>query len=144
MVFMIPQTGKIAWGVLALAGMSSLALACGPSETSATPAALGEPASSSPPTVQPASPSASEVPLTQSSGDAAARDLSGGANRRSPFVPLDNPEFLTAEDASFLGDDNLIMGLELEGQARAYPIGMVYYHHVVNDMVDGRPMLVTY
>ena len=142
MVFMIPQTGKIAWGVLALAGMSSLALACGPSETSTTPAALGEPASVA--TVQPASPSTSEALPIQPSGDVAALDLSGGANRRSPFVPLDNPEFLTAEDASFLGEDNLIMGLELEGQARAYPIAMVYYHHVVNDTVDGRPMLVTY
>ena len=135
---------KFSWSILALAGLSSLALACGSAETTDTPAALGEDVSSLAPTAERALPSVSEVPRVQPSGDTAAQNVFGGVNRRSPFVPLDNPEFLTAEDASFLGDDNLVMGLYIEGQARAYPVGMVYYHHVVNDTVDGRPILVTY
>ncbi|MQG58172.1 MAG: DUF3179 domain-containing protein [SAR202 cluster bacterium] len=67
-----------------------------------------------------------------------------GQGRRSPFVPLDNPEFLTIEQATYLGDENLVLGLDVGGEARAYPVGMVYYHHVVNDAIDDRPVLVTY
>jgi hypothetical protein len=59
-------------------------------------------------------------------------------------VPLDNPEFVTAAQASYLLDDELVLGLFAEGEARAYPVRMVFYHHVVNDTVGGRPILVTY
>ena len=135
---------KFAWGVLALAGLSSLAVACGSAGTTDAQAALDASVSSPVPSAQPASPFVSEAPQIRPSGDTAARNLFGGVNRRSPFVPLDDPEFLVAEDASFLGDDNLVLGLYIEGQARAYPVGMVYYHHVVNDTVDGRPILITY
>jgi hypothetical protein len=131
MVLAVPQIVKSSWGIMATAGLSLLALACGSAETTDPQAALGDGGSSPAPTIQ-------------SSGIMASQNSFGGFNRRSPFVPLDDPEFLTAEDASFLGDDNLVMGLYIEGQSRAYPIGMVYYHHVVNDTVDGRPMLITY
>jgi hypothetical protein len=141
MMLSVSQRDKFTWGVLALAGLSSLALACGAVETTSVPTAVVGDVSTSAPIVESAS--APEAPQIQPSGDS-VRSLFGGANRRSPFVPLDNPEFLIAADALFLGDDNLVMGLNIEGQARAYPIGMVYYHHVVNDNVGGRPMLVTY
>ena len=64
--------------------------------------------------------------------------------RRSPFVPLDHPEFVTAGQASYLSDDELVLGLYAEGEARAYPVRMVFYHHIVNDLVGGSPILVTY
>ena len=67
-----------------------------------------------------------------------------GFRRRSPFVPLDNPVLLTAEEASYLADDELVLGLEWKGSARAYPIGMVTFHHIVNDTVEGTPLLITY
>ena len=63
---------------------------------------------------------------------------------RSGFVPLDNPLFLTASEASHLGEDELVLGYESKGEARAYPIGMMRYHHIVNDSVGGTPLLVTY
>ena len=64
--------------------------------------------------------------------------------RRTPFVPLDNPTVLTAPEASYLEDDDLVLGLLGNGTARAYPIRMLTFHHIVNDTVDGRPFLVTY
>ena len=60
------------------------------------------------------------------------------------FVPLDNPVFLTVEEASYLADDDLVLGLEWQGAARAYPIAMVTFHHVVNDTIEGTPLLITY
>ena len=64
--------------------------------------------------------------------------------RGSRFVPLDTPVFLTAEGGAYLPDDDLVLGLEWMGEARAYPVRMVTYHHIVNDVVAGRPILITY
>ena len=64
--------------------------------------------------------------------------------RRTPFVPLDNPSVLRASEASFLEDEDLVLGLNWEGVSRAYPIRMITFHHIVNDTLAGRPFLVTY
>lgn len=62
----------------------------------------------------------------------------------TPFVALDNPVFINASDATFLEDDELVMGLEWNGEARAYPVRMLVYHHIINDDVSGSPVLITY
>ena len=59
-------------------------------------------------------------------------------------MPLDTPAFLTAEEATYLSEDDLVLGLEWEGEHRAYPIRMIWFHHIVNDAVGGQPLLVTY
>ena len=74
----------------------------------------------------------------------APRDMDLSRIRRTPFVPLDGPELLLVAEAGYLGDDELVLGLEWQGQARAYPVRMIKYHHVVNDSVDGKPILITY
>jgi hypothetical protein len=40
--------------------------------------------------------------------------------------------------------DRLVVGIEVEGQARAYPLQFIGYHHQVRDMVAGRDVLVSY
>ena len=60
------------------------------------------------------------------------------------FVPLDNPMFLAAHETEYFGDEELVLGVEFAGEARAYPVRMLRYHHVVNDTVRGEPLLVTY
>jgi hypothetical protein len=47
-----------------------------------------------------------------------------------------------AENAVAL--DRLVVGLEIAGDARAYPIQFIGYHHQVTDTVAGRPVLVSY
>ena len=59
-------------------------------------------------------------------------------------MPLDQPAFLTDGESNYLPDDDLVLGLESGGEARAYPIRMLTYHHIVNDVVAGSPVLVTY
>lgn len=56
-------------------------------------------------------------------------------NRRTPFVPLDNPAFLAAEQATYLPGDDLVLGLVWDDERRAYPIRMLRFHHIVNDSV---------
>ena len=60
------------------------------------------------------------------------------------FVPLDEPSFLAAHEAGYLGDEELVLGVEWAGEVRAYPVRMLRFHHIVNDTVDGKPLLVTY
>jgi hypothetical protein len=40
--------------------------------------------------------------------------------------------------------NRLVVGVELNGDARAYPLQFIGYHHQVRDMVGGQPVLVSY
>lgn len=40
--------------------------------------------------------------------------------------------------------DRLVIGVALHGEARAYPIAIIGYHHQVRDTLGGQPILVTY
>ncbi len=64
-------------------------------------------------------------------------------NRGRGFVPLDNPEFIGAEAAD-LHPDELVLGYAIGGEARAYPVTMMRFHHIANDEIRGEPLLVTY
>ncbi|MCF0073501.1 DUF3179 domain-containing protein [Dyadobacter sp. CY261] len=40
--------------------------------------------------------------------------------------------------------DRLVIGVEANGEAKAYPIQYIGYHHQVRDMLGGKPIMVTY
>ena len=87
---------------------------------------------------------AEQIPTLTPVSSSRAPDVDSTYDRRTPFVPLDQPVFLTAGKTDYLPDEDLVLGLEWMGEARAYPIRMITYHHIVNDTVAGRPLLVTY
>ncbi|MEP6621739.1 MAG: DUF3179 domain-containing (seleno)protein [bacterium] len=47
-------------------------------------------------------------------------------------------------DRNSVAMGRLVVGVELHGDARAYPIQFIGYHHQVRDMVGGTPVLVTF
>ena len=49
-----------------------------------------------------------------------------------------------SEPDRFLNDDSLVIGVELSGEARAYPINIVQKHEAVNDVLADVPILVSY
>ncbi len=65
-------------------------------------------------------------------------------DRSRAFVPLDNPVTIAAGQATWLLPDEIVMGVEWNGEARAYPVSQMAYHHVANDTVGGAPLLLTY
>ncbi len=67
--------------------------------------------------------------------------LSRGGGR---FDPLDDPVIVTADEASWMSDETLVLGAVQNGEPRAYPIAMMRYHHVSNDVLGGEPYLVTF
>jgi len=64
--------------------------------------------------------------------------------RQTQFVPLFDPEFVPAAQRSGLSDDSYVLGLDWNGEQRAYPLSMVWWHHIVNDQLGDDPALVTY
>ncbi len=60
------------------------------------------------------------------------------------FNPVDRPAFASAAEASHVKDDDLVMGIHLNGSARAYPVRALAYHHLVNDEIEGVPVVGTY
>jgi type IV secretory pathway VirB2 component (pilin) len=59
------------------------------------------------------------------------------------FHPVDSPRF-EAEAATKLDKGEMVMTLRFGSDARAYPIREMAYHHVLNDVVEGVPVVVTY
>jgi hypothetical protein len=45
---------------------------------------------------------------------------------------------------NILGDTSLVIGVTYNGEAKAYPIRYIVYHHQVRDTVGGKPVMVTY
>ena len=74
------------------------------------------------------------------------RDLSEMSGHRDAGFPLNvDPEIITAADAD-LGDDDLVIGIVIEGQARAYPVNYMNgpLNEVVNDTLAGEPIASTW
>lgn len=67
-----------------------------------------------------------------------------GCGRRDCIPSIDDPRFVAAGDADFLADEDIVMALELDGESRAYPVTILNFHEIVNDVVAGRPVAVTY
>jgi hypothetical protein len=59
------------------------------------------------------------------------------------FHPVLDPQF-EAESDSKLGSDEMILTVRFGSDARAYPIREMAYHHILNDVVEGVPVAVTY
>ena len=60
------------------------------------------------------------------------------------FRSSDDPALVTAQEASFLDDDDEVLGFVVDGVARAYSVRALCYHHVVNDQIGKVPIAVTY
>jgi hypothetical protein len=58
---------------------------------------------------------------------------------------IDNPEFLSASEAdSEYAPDELVIGVEFDGDARAYSVSYLSRHEIVNDTVGGVALSVTW
>jgi hypothetical protein len=64
---------------------------------------------------------------------------------RDGIPAIYDPSFLSVEEADEWYDDGeLIIGVEIDGDARAYSIPLLSGHEIVNDTVAGRKIAVTW
>ena len=64
--------------------------------------------------------------------------------RRDCIPSIDEPAFVSATQASFLKDDDIVIAVAMDGEARAYPIRILVRHELVNDTIGQKPILVSY
>ncbi len=61
------------------------------------------------------------------------------------ITAIRRPEFVTADEAErWMVPDEPVIGVEINGEARAYSTFMLSRHEIVNDTVGGRPIAVTW
>ena len=70
--------------------------------------------------------------------------IKGGGPPKDGIPSIDDPVFATAENAHFMSDSDTVIGLEISGETRAYPLFILVWHEIVNDVVGGIPVSVTY
>jgi hypothetical protein len=67
-----------------------------------------------------------------------------GGVKKDGIPALINPKHVAAADATYLEDDELVFGIEIEGDARAYPLRILDWHEMFNDVVGGVPVTLAY
>lgn len=64
---------------------------------------------------------------------------------RDAIAAIDNPKFISVDEANeSYEEDELVLGVEFNGEARAYSIPMLSSHEIVNDTVGGVKIAVTW
>jgi len=61
-------------------------------------------------------------------------EIRWGGVSQDGIPPLRNPEMISASEASYLEDDNIVFGVEINGQARAYPKRILAWHEMFTDV----------
>ena len=115
-----------------------------PSPSARTPEATREPTPSSISDTGAQPVAGQDGPLLQSTRDVEV-DLSKyrALLSRDAIFPIYEPVFISPGETD-LDPEELVMGLEINGDSRAYPIGTLNRREMVNDVVGGVPVLVTW
>ncbi len=67
-----------------------------------------------------------------------------GGVKKDGIPALDKPELIAAADASYLAPEDRVFGVEIGGEARAYPLRILDWHEMANDVVGDRPVSLAY
>ena len=67
-----------------------------------------------------------------------------GGPPRDGIPALTEPEFLLPSQASYLRPDDPVLGIEIQEQAKAYPIRILNWHELVNDQIAGIQFVISY
>ncbi|MBV7339561.1 DUF3179 domain-containing protein [Chloroflexi bacterium TSY] len=64
---------------------------------------------------------------------------------KNAIPAINNPQFVTGAEADeHYVPEELVLGVEIDGDARAYSIPFLSGHEIVNDVVGGEPIAVTW
>lgn len=67
-----------------------------------------------------------------------------GGPGKDGIPALSNPEFISAAGASYLGDNDLVLGVKVGNETRAYPHPILDWHEIINDGIGGLQLAITY
>ncbi len=69
----------------------------------------------------------------------------GGGPPKDGIPSIDNPKFVTLDEADeWIEDNELVLGITYKGVKRVYPLQIMVWHEIVNEIIAGDPLLITY
>jgi hypothetical protein len=72
-------------------------------------------------------------------------DILSGGPPKDGIPAIDDPKFQTVAEAdAYLGDLEPVIFFQIGDDVRVYPLQILTWHEIVNDVVDGRPVTVTF
>ena len=71
-------------------------------------------------------------------------EITWGGVVKDGIPALTNPQLIQANQASYLSDDEPVFGIEINGDARAYPYRIMDWHELFNDVIGGIPVSLAY
>lgn len=71
-------------------------------------------------------------------------EIKSGGPPKDAIPALTRPKLVKAQDSGYLDPDNLVVGVYLDGESKAYPLRILVWHENVNDTVGKTPVAVTY
>ncbi|MCH7693474.1 MAG: DUF3179 domain-containing protein [Proteobacteria bacterium] len=71
-------------------------------------------------------------------------EIMSGGPPKDGIPSIDDPRFVPVSEVTDLADTEPVIGVTVNGEARAYPLGILTRHEIVNDTIGGVPVTVTY
>ena len=71
-------------------------------------------------------------------------EIAWGGVRKDGIPALTNPQQIAAAAAKYLKDDDLVFGVAINGDVRAYPLRILDWHEMFNDVIGGVPVSLAY
>jgi len=73
-----------------------------------------------------------------------AQQIHAGGPARDGIPAIDHPVLIKAEDATYIKDHDRVLGIVINGIAKAYPVKILNWHEVVNDAIEERRFTISY
>lgn len=71
-------------------------------------------------------------------------EITWGGVVKDGIPALTNPVFVEADKSKYITDEELVFGVSINGDARAYPLRMMDWHEMFNDVIGGVPVSLAY
>ena len=71
-------------------------------------------------------------------------EITWGGVRKDGIPSLDNPRLIAAAKASYMRDSDLVFGVSINGDTRAYPLRIMGWHEMFNEVIGGVPVALAY
>ncbi|MGR3660977.1 MAG: DUF3179 domain-containing protein [Paracoccaceae bacterium] len=71
-------------------------------------------------------------------------EITWGGVHKDGIPALDNPTMIPAKDATYMNPDDLIFGVAINGDIRAYPLRIMGWHEMFNEVIGGVPVALAY
>lgn len=85
-----------------------------------------------------------ETPIDPTSMRIRFEEITWGGALFDNIPPLDAPKMIPAEAADYMLESDLVFGVEINGDVRAYPLRIMGWHEMFNEVIGGVPVALAY